>query len=80
MFRGEVELTDTAVVKDIAVQQITCDETHSAIGDPISLSGLLYIDSQFHLNWKTPRIAEACYRATVTAQDDSTLNAVLQLK
>lgn len=31
-------------------------------------------------NWQTPNDAGDCYRVTMTAQDDSSLSALFQLK
>jgi hypothetical protein len=35
---------------------------------------------QFIQNWQTPKGAGACYRATMTAQDGSTLSALFKTK
>ena len=84
VFAGTTELTDTAVVKKMAVSAVQC--TNAPV-DEIELlatgSTLLRYDTtagQFIYNWKTPTGAGKCYNVVVTFWDDSSLSAFFKLK
>ncbi len=79
------ELTDVAAVKSFVVNKVTCDP--EAVVDAlenISTGGttLRYdpTGGQFIQNWKTPTGSGLCYRATMTAQDGSTISALFKTK
>lgn len=84
LFAGS-EITDTAAIKSFTTQKITCAGT--ALTDDVEITSTggtsLRYDTtggQFIQNWKTPTGAGTCYRATMTAQDGSTISALFKLK
>jgi hypothetical protein len=83
-FAGDVELTDTSVVKSLTYAQVSC--TGGALTDEIETvatggTSLRYdtTSGQFIYNWKTPT-TKSCYRVTMTTQDGSSLVAYFKLK
>jgi hypothetical protein len=83
-FAGD-ELTDVAIVKSFKTQKITCEA--AALEDAIEIvstggTTLRYDQTggQFIQNWQTPKAAGACYSATVTTQDGSSITAYFKLK
>jgi hypothetical protein len=83
LWAGETEITSTTSVSFRAVL-ISCDEAGDVLNaeDVFATSGkteLRYEDEKFKQNWQTPRNPGACYRATATALDGSTLNANFML-
>ena len=86
VFAGSSELTDTAVVKSFVANAMACPVT-SMIADEIEFTttggtSLRYdgIAGQFINNWQTPKKPGACYKVTMTTQDDSSLSAFFKLK
>jgi len=87
VFTPEREITDTAVVSSVTMNQVAC---HNGMGlgfDPVELTttggtGLRYAEDQgqFILNWKTPRKPGTCAQVTVTTLDGSSLVANFKLK
>ena len=85
LFSGTTELTDTASIKSLQSQKITCAGT--ALEDAIEAvatggTSLRYdtTGGQFIYNWKTPTGAGSCYKVTVTANDGSTISALFKMK
>jgi hypothetical protein len=85
IFAGTTELTDTADIASFTTKKINCDLT--ATQDPIEQlattggTSLRYdtTGGQFIQNWKTPT-GSACYSATMTALDGSTITAFFKTK
>jgi len=84
LFAGS-ELTDTASIKSLQSQKITCSGT--SVEDAIEATATggtsLRYDStggQFIYNWKTPTGAGSCHKVTLTAQDGSTIIAFFKMK
>jgi hypothetical protein len=83
LFAG-AELTDPASVKSLTYSKVTCDG--SAPVDEIETvatggTSLRYdsTSGQFVYNWKTPTGA-GCYKATMTAQDGTTISAFFKTR
>ena len=80
---GTANQTDVAVVKGLSAQRVTCSAGISDAVDVLSSGGTsLRYDStagQFIQNWKTPTTV-GCYRAIITTQDGSMIEAFFQLK
>jgi hypothetical protein len=84
LFAGS-ELTDTASIKSLQSQKITCSGTavEDAIEATVTGGTSLRYDTtggQFIYNWKTPTGAGSCYKVTMTAQDGSTISALFKMK
>jgi hypothetical protein len=84
LFAGS-ELTDTASIKSLQSQKVTCSGT--ALEDAIEATATggtsLRYDStggQFIYNWKSPTGAGSCHKVTLTAQDGSTIIAFFKMK
>jgi hypothetical protein len=85
VFAGSTELTATSVVKSFVQTRISCDTSATIDEIEVTTTGgtsLRYDTTagQFIQNWQTPRQAGACYRVTLTTQDDSSLVALFKLK
>ena len=85
VFAGATELTTTSVVKSFVQTLISCGT--STVLDEIEVvstggTSLRYdtTGGQFIQNWQTPKAPGACYRVTLTTQDNSTLVAFFKLK
>jgi hypothetical protein len=83
LLAGATELTSTAAVKSFAYKTVACD--NSSPSDDIEMltsgSTSLRYDTtggQFIQNWKVPT-ALGCYRAVMTAQDNSTIEALFKV-
>lgn len=86
LFKGSNELTDTANIKPVQYTKVSCS-TGTGVEDAIETvatggTSLRYdtTGGQFIYNWKTPTGAGSCYKATVTAQDGSTISAYFKMK
>jgi len=86
VFAGSSELTDTAVVKSFVATPVACPTT-GMTADEIEFTttggtSLRYdwTAGQFINNWQTPKKPGACYKVTMTTQDDSFLYAFFKLK
>ena len=76
------EMTSLSDVSGFAVVQIGCGASgpEDAV-DFVTTGGTsLRYDSQFIQNWQTPRVAGNCYRVTMTARDESVLQALFKTK
>jgi hypothetical protein len=85
IFAGSTELTATSSVKGFSATMIACDATAPTDEVEITSTGgtTLRYDAtagQFIQNWQTPNAPGACYRASITTQDDSKITAVFKLK
>lgn len=86
IFTGLTELTNTGAVKSITSAEVNCSAgAEDAVEEVVATTGgtVLRYDAtsgQFIDNWATPKRAGACYRVTMTAQDNSTLVAYFKLK
>jgi hypothetical protein len=85
IFAGSTELTATSSVKGFSATMIACDATAPTDEVEITSTGgtTLRYDAtagQFIQNWQTPKAPGACYRASITTQDDSKITAVFKLK
>ncbi|HSC91293.1 MAG TPA: PxKF domain-containing protein [Gaiellaceae bacterium] len=81
---GATEQTDTAVVRSLTYRATACS---SAPADDLELTAsggtsLRYdaVAGHYVYNWQTPKVPGACYVATMTTQDGSTLAAFFRLK
>ena len=77
LFAGTTELTDVSAVQPLTAALISCQT--GVVEDAIEVTATgntsLRYDAtggQFIYNWKTPSIANKCYRVTVTAADGVT--------
>ncbi|MFA9444219.1 PxKF domain-containing protein, partial [Egicoccus sp. AB-alg6-2] len=89
LFAGSAELKDTKDIKGFSATALTSCSAVVAGSDEVDITttgntALRYdtTEGQFIQNWKTPTVkaGEACYRATVTFQDGSTLSAFFKLR
>jgi hypothetical protein len=86
VFKGTTELTATsAIVTPLKATKVTCDggATIDEIEALATGSTVLRYDStggQFIYNWQTPKQPGACYNATVTTQDGSSIIAEFELR
>jgi PKD domain len=85
IFAGSTELTDITNIKSLTYAQTACDT--NALADEIETTvtgstSLRYdtTSGQFIYNWKTPGVANKCYRLTLTTQDGSSLAAYFRLR
>ncbi len=83
VFRGDTELTDTAIVSALT-KQITCG---TGTVDDVELTttgntSLRYDNTagQFVYNWQTPKLVGNCYNVTLTTNDGSSITALFKLK
>jgi hypothetical protein len=86
LFAGPTELTDTTLISSFTATKINCIsgaptdavETLATTGG----TSLRYdtTGGQFIQNWKTPTVKGACYAATMTALDGSSITALFQIK
>jgi len=83
LFAGETEITSTTGITFHAVKINCTDAGGSVNGDDVfattGKTELRYEDGAFKQNWQTRRDPNACYRATATAPDGSTLSANFML-
>jgi hypothetical protein len=84
VFAGSTELTNPAIIETFSVKSVTCPGA-STPTDEIEFTttggtALWYSDGQFIQNWQTPKGAGGCYRVTLTADDNSAVNAQFKLK
>lgn len=85
IFAGSTELTTTSSVKGFSATMIACNAAAGTDEIEITSTGatVLRYDAtagQFIQNWQTPKTPGACYRTTITTQDDSKISAIFQLK
>ncbi len=84
LFAGTTELTDPAQVKSLTYSKVNCDGTAPVDEiETVATGGTsLRYDStsgQYIYNWKTPTGA-GCYKATMTAQDGTTISAFFKTR
>ena len=84
---ADTELTSVSSIKSFTQAKVACTAFAGAATDEIEVvttgaTSLRYDSTggQFIQNWKIPTGAGTCYRATMTAQDDSTINAYFKVK
>jgi hypothetical protein len=85
IFAGSTELTTTSSVKGFSATMVACSAAAGTDEIEITSTGgtVLRYDAtagQFIQNWQTPKTPGACYRTTITTQDDSKITAYFQLK
>jgi hypothetical protein len=85
VFAGSTEKVDVAVVKTFAALKLTCpaDPPTDAIELVTTGGTVLRYDAvagQFIQNWQTPKVANTCYKVTMTTQDDSKIIAYFKTK
>jgi hypothetical protein len=85
IFAGSTELTTTSSVKGFSASMVACSAAAGTDEIEITSTGgtVLRYDAtagQFIQNWQTPKTPGACYRTTITTQDDSKITAYFQLK
>jgi hypothetical protein len=86
IFAGPTELTDVSAVKSFITTPVACSSLTSASDDIESTTtggtNLRYdlTGGQFVQNWQTTGKVGACFKVTMTAQDDSYLTAFFKLK
>jgi hypothetical protein len=85
IFAGPTELTTTAIVKGFSATMVACNAAAGTDEVEITSTGgtVLRYDTtagQFIQNWQTPKTPGACYRTTITTQDNSQISAFFQLK
>jgi hypothetical protein len=85
LFAGSTELTDISAVSSFQTAKVTCDGAGTDVSDAIEITTTggtsLRYDStggQFIQNWKTTTTL-GCYRATMTADDGSTITAFFKI-
>jgi hypothetical protein len=86
VFTGATEVTSLAAIKRFTAAEITCVGSNF-ITDEIEVTATggtaLRYDAtggQYIQNWATPKKPGACYRVTMTTQDDSSIAAYFKLK
>jgi hypothetical protein len=83
VYAGDTELKDNSIVSFVA-QPFACGgETGEEIEFATSGNTSLRYDAtegQFIQNWKTPRSPGSCYKVIMTTLDDSTIEAVFELR
>ncbi len=82
VFAGDVELTDTAVVKSFTATKVACPDSTGVPEEEVTFTSLRYdaTGGQFIQNWQTPKTSGVCYRATMTTEDGSSLAAFFRTK
>jgi hypothetical protein len=87
MFAGSTELTSLSDIKSFTTAKVNCGALTGAVTDEIEVvstggTSLRYdtTGGQFIQNWKTPTGSGVCYKATMTAQDGSSLAAFFKTK
>lgn len=87
MFAGSTELTSPSDILSFTTAKVSCAALAGAVTDEIEVlstggTSLRYdtTGGQFVQNWKTPTGAGVCYKATMTAQDGSTVVAYFKTR
>jgi len=87
VYAGLIEQKSTSAVQSLTAQPVTCSTGVNSDIDPTDLSATggtsLRYDTtggQFIFNWQTPKPANACYKATMTTLDGSSLSAYFKSK
>jgi hypothetical protein len=85
VFAGAIEKTSVADIKSFTVLQVGCISWAPEDSVDFTTTGgtSLRYDTdgkQFIQNWKTPNGAGKCYRATMTAEDGSSISAFFKTK
>jgi hypothetical protein len=87
IYAGLIEQKSTSAVQSLTAQPVACSTGVNSDIEPTDLSATggtsLRYDTtgdQFIYNWQTPKKPGACYKATMTTQDGSSLSAYFKLK